>query len=373
MRPRARTLLALAAVLLVAAAGAAVLVRGEPTPIEEPSADVVSYGSAEELRSFLIGVWVQPNYSFATWRSRGIDTIVGRETLSNTVPFERWREDLRRAGLRAIREPEGDLRADSRDPSLRAWMHGDEPDLPDNDIPPERLQATYERWKQASPQTPVLVNLSGAEFMKRGRSDDRYAAWTAAADWVSNDLYPVTGFGRPDWIDASRGEDEAIGSVLDALNRLTEHKPLIQIVEASDQRLLPDGESRSVTPGELRGSVWHAVIHGARGIVYFPQQIGGEFKFDVMTEPVAAEMQRTNRWLRRLSPLLLGDARRVEVPAPFEVATRRANGREIRIVLNFSAKPAQFEGREFAPYEVVVSEGDRTVAELGVTNVALGG
>src|SRR5688572_15701896 len=66
--------------------------------------------------AFMIGVFQQPPYTFTDWRARGVDTIVGLELLSGTVPYSTWRRALDTYGFRAIRPPHGDPRRDAADP-----------------------------------------------------------------------------------------------------------------------------------------------------------------------------------------------------------------------------------------------------------------
>src|SRR3954469_24226582 len=57
---------------------------------------------------FIIGVWYQPIDSFAKWKARGINTLVGYESNGNTVSREQWTAAARKAGLSYIIKPTGD-------------------------------------------------------------------------------------------------------------------------------------------------------------------------------------------------------------------------------------------------------------------------
>lgn len=305
---------------------------------------------ARDLR-FMVGVWSQPSYSFAKWRARGVNTMISFESLSGTVPFASWRRELERRDLYAIRAPRGDLATDGRDPRLLAWMHPDQPDIAKNDTDPSELAADYRRWKRAAPRVPVFVNLCGPCISGSNHPKQRYQAWMRAADWVSNDFYPVS-LGRPDWLDlgASGSPPPRIGMVLDTLADWSRRKPQIQIVESSKQ----NSDARSVTRAELRGSIWHAVIHGATGVAYFPQSFDGGFKFDSTPPGVAAEMTKTNRLLARLGPVLLSRGGQVGVQRPFEKAVRFYMGRRYEILLNLSHQAARRRGQRFSPYELKI-------------------
>lgn len=332
---------------------------------------------------FVIGVWYQPSYTFDRWKARGINTMLGYESLSNTVPFKKWNADLAAKGLYTIRKPQGDLVQDSRDPRLLAWKFDDEPDLADKrgklGSDPVSLLMRYHEMKAAAPNVPVLINLSGGEVRGVAQTGQeslraKYQAYCQAADWISQDLYPVTGWVRPDWIDLSlpialpqrEPERYTIGWTLDKLRELSGGKPQFQILECSNQNLpwLPADKRRSPTAAEFRGEVWHAVIHGAVGISYFPQQIGGGFKFDATPPDVEREMIANNRVLGELSEVLLAPGERMDVAAPFEAATRRFNDAVYTFVLNFSSKPTTYNGERFGPYEVRISRGQEVLKRL---------
>jgi hypothetical protein len=303
---------------------------------------------------FVIGVWKQPSYSFATWRARGINTVVGRETLGGTVSFAAWRSELEREDLYAIREPYGPLAEDARDPRLLAWLAADGPDDAAASLSPATLKRRYRRWKSASRRTPVLLNFCGACVLNHNHPARRYRDWIGAADWLSNDFYPVTGSGRPDWIDRRRKSRPPMGAVLDRLSSLSRGKRQLEVVEASDQG---GAHRRAATPAELRGMVWHSIIHGASGIVYFPQRVQGDFKFDAMPPRLVAEMTRINRSITRLAPVLLSRGVRSPAPAPFERATRVRGRRHYTIVLNLSHRAARYHGRRYRAFEVRVVRG----------------
>jgi hypothetical protein len=315
-----------------------------------PSSAAVGY--RPQRGPFIIGVWSQPSYSFARWRTRGINTMVGFESLSGTVLYSDWRAELERHGLYAIRRPHGALRRDARDPRLLAWMHVDGPDAANGYVAPAILRRRYRRWKKAAPRLPAFLNFCGACVLGPNHPVRRYQAWIAASDWVSNDFYPITGQGHPDWIDLRRDPAPRMGLILDRLGAWSRGKWQIEIVEAG--RFGP-GAHRAATPAELRGMVWHSIIHGASGIVYFPQRVRGHFEFDAAPPRLVAEMTRVNRAIARLAPVLLSRGERTPVPRPFERATRRYRGRVYTIVLDLSHRSARYHGRRYRPYEVRVS------------------
>jgi hypothetical protein len=91
----------------------------------------------------------------------------------------------------------------------------------------------------------------------------------------------------------------------------------------------------------LRAEVWHAVIHGVKGVVYFPQQIGEGFRYDATPTNVSLEMSQQNRRLNEMGAVLASEMNpkpfAVKADKPLEVGWRAAaDGRLYVIALNFS-------------------------------------
>ena len=327
---------------------------------------------------FVLGVWYQPGASFTKWKKRGINTIVGRDMEGGKTPRENWLKQLDQAGLYSIRQPEGDPIADGKDPRLLAWfVIRDEPDVAYRDgdagtAPADALRER-DRLRNASPSTPLFINVSGSYVIDAFRgasrpSVDDYRAYLESADWISNDHYPVTSWARPDWIDlrlpiAERREESnrfTIGWVLTRLSEWSGGKPQFAILETSNQNLtwVPPRKRRGVSPDELRGQIWHAIINGARGLIYFPCSFN-EFQYDGTPPDVAAELITQNARITAWADLLLSPGQAIAAPAPFEAATRSYQGHTYRIVLNFSHEPSTYvNGDRYGAYEYRAYLGD---------------
>jgi Protein of unknown function (DUF1524) len=319
--------------------------------------DVKVTAPTRPLTHFPIGVWVPPADSMTKWAGRGINTVVGIPQGHDPGP---WVAAAAKAGLRQIRAPRTDvpLEQDGADPLLTAWLHPDEPDL--NDQRPAELAAARERWRAAAPQVPVVVNLSGGEVLKALNSPERtaqYRAWLNTADWASQDLYPVTGWGQPDWHDHRHTRpttNQQANNILAALQG-DRPRPLLNFIECADQRLgwVPPGSNP--TPQQQSGHVWDAIINGARGIVYFPVAFN-PFTFDNMTPAQVAQMTADNERIKQLEPWLIGTRAAVPVPSPFQRATfTRSDGTMKTLTINQSNAAATLDGRAFQAYEMVVS------------------
>jgi hypothetical protein len=292
-------------------------------------------GEKAKPPAFLIGVWYQPASSFTAWQVRGINTLFGYESEGNSVSVDDWNAAAVGNGLFMVRQPRANLRDDADEEYLLAWMQPDEPDQ--KKIDPEDLQTQYKLWKQTAANRPVLLNVSGGDLLFKKTSKAQYAEYFKAADWIGNDFYPVTGWNQPTWI-------PRMGQAVDQCRQISGGKPQFAFIETSNQQLawLPK-TVRGVTAGELRAEVWHAVIHGVKGIVYFTQQFN-PFKFDATPAVVSAEMARQNRLLTLSAPYLAGEMNpkgmTASVNPPMEVGWRKgADGKVLVVVLNLSDKP----------------------------------
>ena len=315
-----------------------------------PAAGCVASSGAPP--QFLIGVWQQPNDSFAKWRSRGVNTIVDDLWLQTSDSFSTWEQDLACQDLYAIRPPEQPLNQENADPRLLALAQQDEPDSAGT--PASVVQSLYAQWKAGAPAKPVFVNFSSANIYEHlgdlPSLQAEFSGWIAGADWISEDIYPVSGYNRPDWIDLSETADPPTGFVEDLLQQWSSGKPQFAFIEASNQS--GAATYRAPTADEFRGEVWDAIIHGARGIFYYPQAPNVD---DAVPPDLVAEMTNLDAQLARLGPLLAAPGSRLNLRPPLEAATRTYCGVTYTITLNFSHGSASGNGSTFAPYEAQVS------------------
>ena len=254
------------------------------------------------MMNFLIGVWYQPASSFALWKSRGINTLVGCPLGAEGVSRAQWMDAARKAGLSYIAKPTddpADLKSDLADANLIAWEQPDEPDGAGN-LPPDQIIANYRTWKATGDKT-VLLNVDGWKTQYRPAAD--YLQYFQGADWIAFDYYIL-----------NRGEGPAniskIGDRLDQLKQWTGgKKKLFVFIECSDQDLrvtdwatTPDADGKTLAPqmrgptaDEMRQEIEVAMAHGASGIIYFPQVIGrGWESFDGTPADCVAAMKDIN-------------------------------------------------------------------------------
>jgi hypothetical protein len=329
---------------------------------------------------FPIGVFGQPAWAMKSWADIGCNTMLGAPQGES---HEAWDLEAQRLGLAVIRQPVGAPAADRGRTDLLAWLLPDEPDVEANNAPcggncVDLAESLSRAWRQADPTREIFVNVAGPNVLLawncdycNGPGDEPpsadcfpdndacYPRILEAADWVSQDIYPVTG-----WLPSEHMRDDVtiVGQALDRLRTWTD-KPLFAIVEVSDQRLGFEGAgTRGPTPHEVRAQIWHAIIHGARGIFYFPQAFN-PFEFEAVAPDVLDEMIVQHELIAELGPLLQGevdpDTFAVGVDAPYEVTWRVTDRAAWIFVLDTSGQPGT------ASVRIPGATGELTVHDEG--------
>jgi hypothetical protein len=306
---------------------------------------------------FPVGVFGQPAYAMEGWADIGCNTML---SVPQGDDIAAWDQEAQRLGLKVIRQPLPGLADDIGRTDLLAWMLPDEPDVEANNGPCggnclSLVESLSSQWRQADPSRKIFVNVAGPNVLLPSNCDycngpgddppspscfpdnDRcYPRIIEATDWVSQDIYPVTG-----WLPTEQLRDDVtvVGQTLDRLRDWTD-KPLFAIVEVSNQRLGFGGTGlRGPTAAEYRAEVWHAIIHGARGIFYFPQAFN-PFDFEAVEPAVLTEMAAQHELLEDVAPLLqaAADPDTLEVTAdpPLEVTWRVTDSEAWLFVLETS-------------------------------------
>jgi hypothetical protein len=326
----------------------------------------VNVGQAEDRPApsdvFPIGTWTQPVSSFDKWKGRGVNTLI--EYQGDGATIEQWSQAARDRGMYYIRRPLSNPALDVGDTNLLAWALPDEPEITTK-YPPETLKSWVDGWKQADPNRPIWANFSGGYVLRwqgnvAGQSG--YAPYQALTDWDSSSIYPVTGWSRPQ---EHPGLD-APGRALDQLEKWSNGHPQFAVIEPSDQELPWIGQDiPGPTPGQFRAEVWDSIVHGARGVVYFPMSFKPSFRFDNTSPEVAAEMTATNAKIQSIARVLQSEidppTRGLDVGGPLEGTWRVVDGKTYYIVLNFSDQAVTgsmtFQGVDGATTANVLGEG----------------
>lgn len=294
-------------------------------------APVLSGGSVTLAHLFPMGVYVQAPGNFGLWKSRGVNTMV---VVPDGNSEKAWNRAAIRDGLYEIRAPAGNPASDVGDKNLLAWALPDEPDDVTTQVPYAKIQRTYRAWKHIDPRLPVYINFNGQFNQHDVKTDASGTSWyhqyVRGANWVTSDLYPVNN---------GEGNDlGVIGQEVTQLRRLAGSKPVFVFIESGAF----DARNPVITPDQFRGEVWEAIIHGARGIFYFPVQVTPHFKYDVTPPAVAAEMTRQDATITKLASVLQGtidpSPLGATAPSPLQVAWRSSAGHSYFFVLNLSPR-----------------------------------
>ena len=259
---------------------------------------------------FPMAVWLQSPANAERYRAIGINTYVGLWR----GPTEEQLDALDKAGIRVIcGQNERSLRFKDRS-TIVAWMHGDEPDNAQSlgsgkgygpPIPPARIVEGYRRIRKADPDRPVMLNLGQGVAWDgwygrgvRTNHPEDYPKYLEGCDIASFDIYP-----------ASHEKPEIAGHLwyvphgVDRLRRWTDgRKDVWCCIETT--RI--DNVNRKPTPRQVRAEVWMALIHGAKGIIYFAHQFKPKFIEAglLADEEMAREVAAVNRQVHELAPIL---------------------------------------------------------------------
>lgn len=284
----------------------ALLTGGETGAADTPFAR----GLPSKPESFPIAVWLQVPANAERYRAIGINTYVGLWR----GPTEEQLEALDKASIRLIcGQSERSLRFKDR-PTIVGWMHGDEPDNAQSlgkgkgygpPIPPATIIEGYEKIRKADPDRPVLLNLGQGVAWDgwygrgvRTNHPEDYREYLKGCDIASFDIYP-----------ASHEKEEIAGNLwyvpkgVDRLRRWTEgRKDVWCCIETT--RI--DNVERKPTPRQVRSEVWMALIHGAKGLIYFAHEFKPKFIEAglLADEEMAREVTAINRQIRELAPVL---------------------------------------------------------------------
>jgi len=290
-------------------------------------------------KDFPIAVWLQDPQNAARYRQAGISLYIGLWQ----GPTEAQLAALRAAHMPVICAQNAVGLTHRSDPTIVGWMHQDEPDnaQPVTDpktgktsygpcVPPAKIIAEYNRLRAADPTRPILLNLGQGvaddAWIGRGSgaSLNDYPAYARGSDIASFDIYPVAGLG-PDGVNklwfVPKGVDRLIGWTAN-------QKPVWTCIECTH---IGDAKAQA-TPSQVRAEVWMALIHGARGLVYFVHQFQPQFDEHALLDdpPMLAAVTAINRQVHDLAPVLnspslshVADVRSSSEQCPIDIMVKR--------------------------------------------------
>lgn len=267
-------------------------------------------GPPQTPEFFPLAVWLQAPANAERYRDVGINTYVA----IYRGPTEEQLDALDKAGIRLIcGQNERSLRFKDR-PTIIGWMHGDEPDNAQPlregggygpPIAPATIVEGYEKLRKTDPDRPVLLNLGQGVawdgWYGRGVRTDHaedYPEYLKGCDIASFDIYPV-----------SHEKEEIAGNLwyvplgVDRLRRWSDGRKDVWCCIETTGINNPD---RRPTPEQVRSEVWMALIHGAKGIIYFAHQFKPEFIEAglLADEAMARGVADINRQVGELAPII---------------------------------------------------------------------
>ena len=246
--------------------------------------------------------------------------------------------------------------------TIVGWMHDDEPDNAQSlgkgkgygpPIKPETIVADYRKMKSADPDRPVILNLGqGVAWdnwigrgVRRNHPED-YAEYVKGCDIVSFDIYPVA-HDNPE----VAGKLEFVGLGVKRLIDWTGGKKPVWCCIETTHINTPE---KIASPAQIRSEVWMALIHGAKGLIYFchefkPQQM----EAGLLEHPEnAAAVKAVNAQIKELAPVLnsptVPEGVRVissDPAVPVEVLCKRHGGATYVFAVSMRGTPttASFE------------------------------
>jgi hypothetical protein len=278
--------------------------------------------------------WLQCPALFAPNVALGVNVFLGRGCDGETDAEEV--AAVRAAGAYSVLPYDASV---ASAPSLFGWRFDDEPDQ--KRTPPEKLT----RPRDARHVTFLTLT---SRFVDGDPS--LYRRYVARADVVGFDLYPVTGYCRPDWLPRVYDQQRRLVELADG-------KPTYQWIEAiSTASQFCTG--RGVAAAELRAEAWLSIVGGAKAIGYFTHSWKPTYSQFRVSPDVQAAMRRTNAELAAYAPAIL--AAPLDVSANVRAIARRFHGATYVFAVN-----EKREGVE-ARVQVASRTLTRTLPPLGV-------
>lgn len=327
---------------------------------------------------FLIGTWEQPvnprtilpndvlgSNNFAYWKSLGINTLVEIPQVGFTAQqYVAWDQAAASAGLWTMRRPFNDNPAvDHGGSTSIAWNLPDEPDkvlAPAHKTPAE-IKQDAANDKAANPSRPTYLSLVGGALAYGWTcsSTNKIAcnggAYAPYANWLSVDDYPFDANHKS--TTGAKNYISMIGQEMDALWKVGSASAVrMAFIETGH---IGSTKNPTVTAAAMKAEIWEAVVHGARGIVYFSDTTPGgqtNTQGQVVTpattynntatskgaQPgIPSMMKQQNSWLKSLQSVLAGTINptgiSISVPGPLDAGWRKTStGLKYFFVVNTS-------------------------------------
>jgi hypothetical protein len=322
---------------LVALAGlaCAIAAADEPRPVS-PAPREKDFLADPSV--FPVAVWLQNPARAPDYKAIGINLYVGLWK----GPTEAQLAELKKHGMHVICSQNEVGLKHLDDPTVVAWMHGDEPDNAQSlgrgkgygpPVTPAKVAADYERLKKADPSRPVLLNLGQGvawdRYVGRGTRTNHpedYPEYLKGCDIASFDIYPA--------VHDHRDVAGKLWFVADGVSRLRKwtggKKPVWNCVECTHI----SNPKAKATPAQVKAEVWMSLVRGSRGLIYFAHQFQPKFIEAGLLDDkeMAAAVGAINKQIHELAPVLnrpkVADGVRVSSApgVPVEAIVKRRDG-----------------------------------------------
>jgi Zn ribbon nucleic-acid-binding protein len=294
-------------IALMGFASAVTAADDTPRPITPPPREK---GFLADPNIFPIAVWVQNPARAAEYKAIGINLYVGLWR----GPTEAQLAELKQSGMHLICSQNDVGLKHIDDPTIVAWMHGDEPDNARSlgkgkgygpPITSTKVVETYERIKKADASRPVFLNLGQGvvwdKYVGRGTRTNHpedYPEYVKGCDIASFDIYPA--------VHDHRDVAGKLWFVADGVSRLRkwteDRKPVWNCIECTHISN-PDAKA---TPKQVKAEVWMSLVRGSRGLIYFVHQFRPNFiEAGLLADKeMAAAVEAINKQIHELAPVL---------------------------------------------------------------------
>ena len=278
-------------------------------PAAEPAA-ALKTGKLADPNFFPLAVWLQSTANAAKYKAAGINTYVALWR----GPTAEQLAELKKLGMFAVCSQNAAGRENLSDPTILAWMHGDEPDNAQAirgqkgygpPVEPAKIVADYERLKAADPSRPVLLNLGqGVAWdnwvgrgVRRNHPED-YPEYVKGCDIASFDIYP-----------ACHDNKEVAGKlwfVPDGVSRLRKWAGDSRLVWNCIECTRIHNKTTKATPAQVKAEVWMSLIRGSKGIIYFCHEWEPRFvEAGLLADAeMLKEVTAVNQQIQSLAPVL---------------------------------------------------------------------
>jgi hypothetical protein len=267
-------------------------------------------GPSSASSFFPLAVWLQAPTNAERYKQAGINTYVGLWE----GPTEEQLAALKQAHIRVVCEQNAVALRHLDDPTIAAWMHGDEPDNAQPlagksgwgpPIVPEKIVEDYQRFQANDPSRPVMLNLGQGVAWdgwygrgSRSNNPEDYPQYLKGCDIVSFDIYPAV-HDRPE----VAGKLWFVGQ---GVKRLVEWGHGKKVIWNCIECTRISNLKRKPTPHEVRCEAWMSLIHGSQGLIYFVHQFKPTFReAALLDDPEMLEaVTGLNRQITELAPVL---------------------------------------------------------------------